>query len=59
MQEYEHSVFISYAWGGESEEIVDQLDRALQQRGLSESMIQQLTSTNPARAFALKAQSVT
>ena len=35
MQEYEHSVFISYAWGGESEEIVNQIDVALQQRGLT------------------------
>ncbi|MEO5887044.1 MAG: TIR domain-containing protein [Anaerolineales bacterium] len=33
-QEYEQSVFISYAPGGESEEIVNQLDQALQQRGL-------------------------
>ena len=33
-QEYEQSVFISYAWGGESEEIVNQIDQALQQRGL-------------------------
>jgi len=35
MEEYEKSVFISYAWGGESEEIVNQLDQALQQRGLT------------------------
>jgi formylglycine-generating enzyme required for sulfatase activity len=34
MHEYEQSVFISYAWGGESEEIVNQIDEALQQRGL-------------------------
>ena len=34
MQEYEQAVFISYAWGGESEEIVDQIDGTLQQRGL-------------------------
>lgn len=34
MQEYEQSVFISYAWGGESENIVNQIDQALQQRGL-------------------------
>ena len=33
-QEYEQSVFVSYAWGGESEEIVNQIDQALQQRGL-------------------------
>ena len=34
MPEYEQSVFISYAWGGESETIVNQIDSALQQRGL-------------------------
>jgi formylglycine-generating enzyme required for sulfatase activity len=34
MEEYEQAVFISYAWGGESEEIVNQIDQALQQRGL-------------------------
>jgi hypothetical protein len=34
-QQYEQSVFISYAWGGESEEIVNQIDQALQQRGLN------------------------
>jgi LysM repeat protein len=34
MEEYEQAVFISYAWGGESEEIVDQIDQALQQRGV-------------------------
>jgi len=34
MQEYEQAVFISYAWGGEREEIVNQIDQALQQRGI-------------------------
>jgi formylglycine-generating enzyme required for sulfatase activity len=34
MEEYEQAVFISYAWGGESEELVKQIDQALQQRGL-------------------------
>ena len=34
LQQYEQSIFISYAWGGESEEIVNQIDQALQQRGL-------------------------
>jgi formylglycine-generating enzyme required for sulfatase activity len=34
MKDYEQAVFISYAWGGESEEIVNQIDQALQQRGL-------------------------
>ena len=34
MENYEQSVFISYAWKGESEEIVNQIDRALQQRGV-------------------------
>ena len=33
-QAYEQSVFISCAWGGESEEIVNQIDQDLQQRGL-------------------------
>ena len=33
MEEYEQAVFISYAWGGESEEIVNQMDQVLQQRG--------------------------
>ncbi|KAM3098629.1 COR domain-containing protein [Phormidesmis sp. 146-12] len=28
-------VFISYAWGGESEEIVNQVDRAFQQKGIT------------------------
>jgi len=34
MESYEHGVFISYAWGEEREEIVDQLDRSLQERGI-------------------------
>ena len=34
MQGYEQSVFVSYAWGGESEEIINQIDQALRQRGL-------------------------
>lgn len=34
MPGYEQTVFISYAWGGEREEIVDQIDRSLQERGL-------------------------
>jgi hypothetical protein len=34
MQDYESAVFISYAWGGDSEEIVNQIDRALQRRGI-------------------------
>lgn len=34
MQDYEHAVFISYAWGGEREEIVNQMDEALQKRGV-------------------------
>ena len=34
MKEREQAVFISYAWGGEREEIVDQIDQALEQRGL-------------------------
>ena len=35
MAEYEQAVFISYAWGGESEEIVNNIDQALQSRGLT------------------------
>ena len=31
MEEHEQAVFISYAWNGESEEIVNQIDQALQQ----------------------------
>ena len=34
MQEYEQTIFISYAWGGEREEIVNQIDKALQARGI-------------------------
>jgi internalin A len=34
MEENEQSVFISYAWGGEREEVVNQIDQALQQRGI-------------------------
>jgi hypothetical protein len=34
MEGYEQAVFISYAWGDEREEIVNQLDQALAQRGL-------------------------
>jgi internalin A len=34
MENYEQAVFISYAWGGEREEIVNQIDQALQKRGL-------------------------
>jgi hypothetical protein len=34
MENYENAVFISYAWGGEPEEVVNQIDKALQSRGL-------------------------
>lgn len=34
MGNYENAVFISYAWGGDREEIVNRIDQALQQRGL-------------------------
>jgi len=34
MQDYEQTIFISYAWGGEREEIVNQIDKALQARGI-------------------------
>lgn len=34
MSDYKQAVFISYAWRGESEEIVNQIDRSLQERGI-------------------------
>jgi internalin A len=34
MTNFEQAVFISYAWGGEREEIVNQIDRSLQKRGI-------------------------
>ncbi|HSK67164.1 MAG TPA: toll/interleukin-1 receptor domain-containing protein [Anaerolineales bacterium] len=34
MSDYEQAVFISYAWGGEREEIVNQIDNALQERAI-------------------------
>ena len=34
MPEYEQAVFISYAWGNEREEVVNQADQALQNRGI-------------------------
>jgi formylglycine-generating enzyme required for sulfatase activity len=34
MSDFEQDVFISYAWNGESEEIVNQIDRSLQERGI-------------------------
>jgi formylglycine-generating enzyme required for sulfatase activity len=34
MSDYEQAVFISYAWKGESEEIVNEIDRSLQERGI-------------------------
>jgi hypothetical protein len=34
MQAYEQAVFLSYAWGGEREEIVNRIDKALQGRGI-------------------------
>jgi len=34
MSEYEQAVFISYAWGNEREEVVNQADQALQNRGI-------------------------
>ncbi len=35
MRDYEQAILISYAWGGKSEEIVNQIDQALQKRGLN------------------------
>ena len=34
MDNFEQAVFISYAWGGESEEIVNEIDQSLQSRGI-------------------------
>lgn len=34
MSDYEQTILISYAWGGEREEIVNQIDEALQKRGV-------------------------
>ncbi len=34
MPVYEQGVFISYAWGGEREDIVNQIDETLQKRGI-------------------------
>lgn len=34
MQTYEHAVFISYAWNGESESIANLIDQSLQKRGI-------------------------
>lgn len=34
MSEYEQAVFISYAWGGEREDIVNKIDESLQKRGI-------------------------
>jgi internalin A len=34
MPEYEQTVFVSYAWGGEREEIVNQIETSLQERGI-------------------------
>ena len=33
-EDFERAVFISYAWGGQSEELVNQIDRSLQARGI-------------------------
>jgi hypothetical protein len=35
MSEYEQAVFVSYAWGGESEETVNKIEQTLKQRGLT------------------------
>jgi hypothetical protein len=34
MGDYEQAVYVSYAWGGEREDIVNQIDQALQKRGI-------------------------
>ena len=33
--EYESDVFVSYAWGGESESLVDTLERSFSEHGIS------------------------
>ncbi|MHC5825153.1 MAG: toll/interleukin-1 receptor domain-containing protein, partial [Nostoc sp.] len=33
--EFEKEIFISYAWGGESEQFVNQLDQTLQAKGIT------------------------
>ncbi len=35
MSDYEQAVFISYAWDGEREEVVNQVDEALKKRGIN------------------------
>ncbi|MBE7168954.1 MAG: hypothetical protein INR73_00085 [Williamsia sp.] len=35
MKTYDSEAFISYAWGGESEDIVNELDAFLQRKGLT------------------------
>lgn len=35
MDTYENKIYISYAWGGESEEFVNQIDQSLQERGIT------------------------
>lgn len=35
MSDYEQAVFISYAWKGESEAMVDQIERSLKERGIT------------------------
>jgi formylglycine-generating enzyme required for sulfatase activity len=35
MADLEHAVFVSYGWGGESEDIINQIDQALQSRGIT------------------------
>jgi internalin A len=34
MNNYENEIFVSYAWGGESERVVDELEQAFAQRGI-------------------------
>ncbi len=34
MTDHDQTIFVSYAWGGEREEIVNQIDQALQKRGI-------------------------
>ena len=40
MQDYEKTIFISYVWGGDREEIIDQIDQVVQNRGLKSTLDQ-------------------
>lgn len=35
MNSYENKIYVSYAWGGDSEELVNKIDESLQERGIT------------------------